>query len=239
VKNNAIRAEVKLYSQLAKLKTKITGNGAHRYGRYDREQIDEIKRALLPHLPSLCQKFFPAGVLSRTGEYWVIPALEICINLTSGDFFLWPTVLSRRQGDFISLYAMLYDLPFRQAVATLARIARDVKGIPPEIKIPRENFDREKRRIVHAALFGSSDPLGPPQMTLSALQIRRRVVSYLDTHAEAYPRVKEEHPEFFLGAAFARLLEKWSNLPEAEFFYIQERSRGAKKTLFLLRNVTQ
>jgi hypothetical protein len=218
---NAVPGEVKPYAILSILaKLKRTGN--RRYGRFDRKQIEELKLALAPHWLILCQRLLPyRGVLSRTGGYWVIPILEIAINLETGDFFPWPFEFSRRLGDFISLYGLVYNLPFRQAMAALSRIARETDTLPADGKSSSKENDREKRRIVCAALFGTSGPL-------SSLAIRRRVLAYLDAHPERYPKAKEEHPEFFSSTPFARLLGRWSALPEErqEFFRLRQRSEG-------------
>jgi hypothetical protein len=237
VKNTESVSEVKPHSQLAQLKAKLKGiGGRHRYGRFTREQIETLKLALVPHLLSICQRLFPYGVLSRTGEYWVIPALEITVNLETGDFFPWPFEPGRRIGDFISLYIDYSGLPFRQAAAALGAIAADIEKAPlPPFPADGKSNAREKRRIVHAALFATNGEIG----ALSSLAIRRRVLAHLAAHVERHPKAKEEHPEFFIGAAFARLLSRWSKQPpeKAEFFRIEERSRGAKKLLFILRNV--
>jgi hypothetical protein len=85
---------------------------------------------------------------------------------------------------------------------------------------------------VHAAFFGKSEE--SESGALSAFAIRKRVVAYLAENPEHGTKVKEKHPEFFFGAAFARLLREWSRLPQerGEFFYIRER-RWGKNIAFL------
>jgi hypothetical protein len=241
--NTETGAGVKHFSQLAELKAKLKGSGGgrHRYGRFTRPQIEELKRALIPHLLSIARRLFPYGVLSRTGGYLVIPALDIQINLSTGDYFPFPSEPGRPIGDFISLYIDYSGLPFRSAIATLGRIAGGFSGIPENPPSSSKENDREKRRIVGAAFFGTNDDLIAPQMALSALPIRRKVLAYLDTqadHAERYPTVKEAHPEFFYADAFARLLQRWVKQPleRQEFFHIYPRNEG-KNIAFLLRKV--
>jgi hypothetical protein len=232
-------AEVKPISQLAKLEAKLKGIGdTRRYGRFTRAQIEELKLALAPHYLTLCRRLLPcSGVLSRTEDYLHVPALDISINLKTGDFFRLPFDLREphRLGDFISLYGMVENLSFRQAMAALGRIAMDVGKIFLTSN-SKENA-RDKKRIVHAAFFGKN---GENERALSALAIRKRVGAYLAAHPEHYPKVKEKHPEFFYGTAFARLLREWASEPpeEAEFFRIVKRPEG-KNLAFLLQDLTE
>ena len=96
--DNYRQLKVKLYSQLSQR--------YRRYGRFTREQILDLKLALASHFLTVAQRILPAeGVLSRSGEYWHIPALEISLNLKTGDFFPLPFDLSnsRRLGDIIAV----------------------------------------------------------------------------------------------------------------------------------------
>jgi hypothetical protein len=230
--HNAALAEVKPTSDFHNLLAKLKRTGNRCYGRFTRVQVEELKLALVPNLLQICQRLFPSGVLSRTGDYWHVPVLAISINLQTGDFFALPFDLrvKRRLGDFISLYGLVYELPFRQAMAALSRMTKDVSEIP-ETFSSKEN-DREKKRIVAAATFGTNG-------ALSSLAIRRRVLAYLAAHAECYPKAKEEHPEFFYAAAFTRLLRAWTKALPEEFFRIREVSDGKKNIAFLFSNLNQ
>jgi hypothetical protein len=239
--NNSAPAEVKPISQFAKLKAKLKGIGGNpRYGRFSRAQIEDLKLALVPYLLPLCERILPCGVLSKTERCWVIPALGIRVNLTTGDYFPWPFDLSvtHRLGDIVALYGLVYELPFRQAMAGLDRIAKKgMEAAPLALPLFGEKTNgREKKRLVHAALFGTSGERAS-QLPQSALALRRRVLGYLATAPEESKNAKTVHPEFFSPAAFSRLLREWVTEARAEFFRIEERNRGAKDIRFLLSNL--
>jgi len=55
--------------------------------RFSRDEIETLKRQVVPKLPTLCRQLFSYGVLSAKGGYWVVPALRIKIRLSSGDYY--------------------------------------------------------------------------------------------------------------------------------------------------------
>ena len=93
-------------------------------------------------------------------------------------------------------------------------MAEDVAEFRRSVAFRRKENAREKRRYragrsLRIERFSKDAPERPPAPGNPSEGARL----YSDAHAERYPRVKEEHPEFFIGAAFARLLQNGLSSP--------------------------
>jgi hypothetical protein len=120
-------------SALAELKRKVgllNATSRKRKGRrYSRTEIETLKRALPPHLLSLCRELLPFGLLSAKGTHWKVPALGIRIDLKSGNFY--ELGYPGRIDDLVALYGISTGLSFPATIAALKRIAASnlVNGI--------------------------------------------------------------------------------------------------------------
>jgi len=213
--------------------------------RFSRDEIETLKRQLVPKLPTLFRQLFSYGVLSAKGGYWVVPALRIKIRLSSGDYYEMGN--PQRIDDFLTLYSMAQGLSFRETVLALRRICESEnqtetgQGTLPGSK----RKQCEKRRLLREALFGEAHAPGEEKtrtLCYSALQIRQRLRGYLlrlcSEHPGRWTALEQDHPEFFVPKAFARLLHEWSEKRNGPFLSVEEKTR-AKNLRYLVGDLTR
>lgn len=221
MKNISALAEVKpLFGRLSKFE---------RSRRYPRAELNELKRWAASQVPRL----FPYGVLSPRGGYWLLPALDLQINLGTGDFYplRFDLLNPRPIDDILYLYGTIEGLTFAQTVAALKRMRAE-----PEtpVFVPAIRHEREKRRLLAAALLANGDG----ERLLSALAIRRELEAYLASLTEEAFELRCKHPEFFSKRTFNPVLEELSARPEqTEFLRIEKKTDGKKYTRFRLTNL--
>jgi hypothetical protein len=213
--------------------------------RFSRDEIETLKRQLVPKLPTLCRQLFFYGVLSAKGGYWVVPALGIKIRLSSGDYYKLGN--PQRIDDFLALYGLAQGLSFRETVLALRRICESENQIETEqgTLSGSKRKQLEKRRLLREALFGGAQaPEEEKTKTLcySAMQIRKRLRGYLVRLCSERPgrwtALEQDHPEFFVPRAFARLLDEWSKKRNGPFLRVEEKTR-AKNVRYLVEDLTR
>jgi hypothetical protein len=201
-----------------------------------RREIEELKKWAARNLPN----FFPSGVLSARGGYWLIPALDLRINLETGDFYRFLFELrenSRPLGDIIELYGILKGgLSFAETVAELKGIReKGTAAFSPIVLPPPEKRETEMREILWQVC---SKEAGTKRLKLSALRLYRSVGAYLST---AYPgeetRLAWRYPELFNSTAFRRLLFELAGRNEEGIIRVRPWGEGEKKMRFTIENL--